>query len=685
MSHDKLFMAIKSNHIFQAMQKIKLDMNEIRKRVIIENVSPEIDCGLFPARRAIGEKVRVNADIFADGYDLIAAELFYRKTGASKWKTKPMSLLVNDRWEAFFTVYELGGYEFTIQAWIDKFSTWKNGIEKKSAAGMDISLELKEGALLIQEAAFRAEGLNAELLKNKALDLESQKPVNGNMPFTVDEELTRLMTCYPDKHFITEYARRLHIRVEKPLARFSAWYEMFPRSCSRETGRHGTFQDCIDRLPYISDMGFDVLYLPPIHPIGKTNRKGKNNQIIADPEDPGSPWAIGSGEGGHHSINPELGTLEDFKRLVSEAQKHGIEIALDIAFQCSPDHPYVKENQKWFSLRPDGSIQFAENPPKKYQDIYPFDFETEYFESLWLELLGVVRYWIGQGIRIFRVDNPHTKPLPFWEWLIGEIKKEYPDIIFLSEAFTRPKTMFRLAKGGFTQSYTYFTWRNFKWEIERYFRELTQTVVKEFFWPNLWPNTPDILPEYLQSGGRSAFLIRLTLAATLSTNYGIYGPAFELCINEAREPYTEEYLNSEKYEIHHWNLDHPDSLKPYITRINRIRRENPALKQNNLIFHPVKNEAIICYSKHTDNYENIIVVVINLDPHHTHSAWLKLPVNQFGLDDHKTFQMHDLISNARYMWHAGENYLELDPNVVPAHIFRIRRRVRSEHDFDYFM
>jgi starch synthase (maltosyl-transferring) len=660
-------------------------MNETRKRVIIENVSPEIDCGRFPARRAIGEKVRVSADIFADGHDLLAADLLYRKTGAPKWNTKPMSLLVNDRWEAFFTTRELGAYEFSIQAWIDRFSTWKNGIEKKSAAGMDISLELKEGILLVREASFRAKGLDVELLKNKASYFDSEKQMNENLPFTVDEELTRLMSFYPDKHCKTEYARRLHIFVESPLARFSAWYEMFPRSCSREPGRHGNFQDCIDRLPYIAGMGFDVLYLPPIHPIGKTNRKGRNNQIIAGPEDPGSPWAIGSEEGGHRSINPELGTLEDFKRLVSEAQKHGIEIALDIAFQCSPDHPYVKENQKWFRLRPDGSMQFAENPPKKYEDIYPFDFETESAKSLWLELLGVVRYWIGQGVRIFRVDNPHTKPLPFWEWLIAEIKKEHPDIIFLSEAFTRPKTMYRLAKGGFTQSYTYFTWRNLKWEIERYFQELTQTVVKEFFWPNLWPNTPDILPEYLQLGGRPAFLIRLTLAATLSTNYGIYGPAFELCANEASEPFTEEYLNSEKYEIHHWNLDQPGNLKPYITRINRIRRENPALKQNNLIFHPVKNEDIICYSKHSDDHENIIVVVVNLDPHQAHSALLKLPVKKFGLDEQQTFQMHDLISNARYMWHAGENYLELDPKVVPAHIFRIRRRVRSEHDFDYFM
>ncbi len=660
-------------------------MNELNKRVIIENVSPEIDGGRFAARRAIGEKVAVTADIFADGHDLLSAELFYRKTGSPQWETKPMTLTINDRWEAFFRVSQLGAYEFTVQAWIDRFKTWKNGIEKKSRAGLDISIELKEGILLIQEAGLRADTQDAGLLENKALYLGSEKWIKEGIPFTVDETLTRLMELYLDKRCKTEYPRCPRINVERPRARFSQWYEMFPRSCAKKPGQHGTFQDCIDRLPYISEMGFDVLYLPPIHPIGKTNRKGKNNQVTAGPDDPGSPWAIGSEEGGHRSIHPQLGTLEDFKRLISEARKHEIEIALDIAFQCSPDHPYVKKHPEWFRLRPDGSIQFAENPPKKYQDIYPFDFETEDAESLWLELLEVVRYWIRQGVRIFRVDNPHTKPLPFWEWLIGEIKKEHQDIIFLSEAFTRPKTMYRLAKGGFTQSYTYFTWRNLKWEIEQYFKELTQTVAKEFFWPNLWPNTPDILPEYLQMGGRPAFLIRLTLAATLSTNYGIYGPAFELCANEPKEPFSEEYLDSEKYEIHHWDLKDPGNLKPYIARVNRIRRENPALKQNNLIFHPVQNENIICYSKHTDDYENVIVVVVNLDPHHSHSALLKLPVEDFGLDEQQTFQMHDLISNARYMWHTGENYLELNPNVVPAHIFRIRRRLRSEHDFDYFM
>ncbi len=659
-------------------------MKEKRKRVLIENVVPEIDGGRFPARRAVGEKVGVQADIFSDGHDSLAARIFYRKEGA-QWETVAMSLLANDRWEATFAVRELGVYEFTLEAWIDTFETWRSGTEKKSAAGLNVSVELTEGARLVEEAVSRADGKDADLLKIKAASLEAEVKSGGSSIFMVDDELARLMELYPDRRLKTEYGKVPKIRVETPRARFSAWYELFPRSSSQEPGRHGTFEDCIDRLPYIAEMGFDVLYLPPIHPIGKTNRKGRNNSVVAAPEDPGSPWAIGSEEGGHRSIDPLLGTLDDFKRLVSEARKLGIETAIDIAFQCSPDHPYVKEHPEWFKTRPDGSIQFAENPPKKYEDIYPFDFESEHAESLWNELLNVVRYWIEQGVRVFRVDNPHTKPLPFWEWLISEVKRTDPDIVFLAEAFTRPKIMYRLAKGGFTQSYTYFTWRNQKWEIEEYFKELAQTNAKEFFWPNLWPNTPDILPEYLQMGGRPAFLIRLVLAATLSSNYGIYGPVFELCENEPKGAFSEEYTNSEKYEVRHWDLDRPDSLKPFIARINRIRRENPALRENNLRFHPADNDDMICYSKHSDDKDNIVVVVVNLDPHHSHAARLNLPSREFGLDEKQTFQMHDLIGNARYLWHPGENYVELDPKTVPAHIFRIRRRVRSEHDFDYFM
>jgi starch synthase (maltosyl-transferring) len=462
---------------------------------------------------------------------------------------------------------------------------------------------------------------------------------------------------------------------------------MFPRSCADDDPtRHGTFKDCLNRLPYIAEMGFDVLYLPPIHPIGRSHRKGKNNTVTAGPGDPGSPWAIGADEGGHTAIHPDLGTMEDFLQLVASAGEYGIDIALDIAFQCSPDHPYVTDHPEWFQWRADGTVQYAENPPKKYQDIYPFAFESSHYESLRQELLGVIHFWIDKGIRIFRIDNPHTKPLRFWEWLIEDCKKLYPETIFLAEAFTRPKTMYRLAKGGFTQSYTYFTWRNLKWEIEQYFDTLTKTHVKEFFWPNLWPNTPDILPEFLQLGGRPAFILRLMLAATLSSSYGIYGPAFELCINQPLDPGGEEYMDSEKFEIAHWDLEAPHTIRPFITRINRIRRENPALQQTrNLMFHPVDKEEILCFSKYTDDFSNIIFVAANLDPHHTHSAWVQLPFAKMGVPIDKSFQMHDLVSDARYLWHEGHNFLEIDPGVVPVQVFRIRRRMRSENDFDYFM
>jgi len=656
------------------------------KRVIIENVKPRIDGGRFPIRRAVGDAVRVEADIFADGHDLLSAELRYRKESDSEWQTLPMVLLVNDRWEATFNVTELGRYEYTVRAWVDRFRTWTDKLRKKYAAGQDVTVDLLEGAELTAAAATRAAGRDAARLEQIADFLRSRERMTDRVKTALNNELAGLMQRYPDRQLATEYDRALAVSTERLRARFSSWYELFPRSCTGEPGRHGTFADCIERLPYIAAMGFDVLYLPPIHPIGKTNRKGPNNSVNAGPNDPGSPWAIGSEAGGHTAIHPQLGTLEDFRSLVAAAQEHEIELALDIAFQCSPDHPYVKEHPEWFRRRPDGSIQYAENPPKKYQDIYPFDFETEQVEALWQELLQVVRFWTDQGIRIFRVDNPHTKPMPFWDWLIAAIKKDHPEVIFLSEAFTRPKVMYRLAKGGFTQSYTYFTWRNLKWEIEQYFEELNRAPVRDFFWPNLWPNTPDILPEYLQLGGRAAFITRLALAATLSSNYGIYGPTFELCVNEPKEPHSEEYLDSEKYEIHHWDLDQPQNLKNFIGRVNRIRRENPALQQNrNLKFHKVNTDQVLCYTKHTDDFSNMVLVAANLDPHHTHSAWLKLPMGELKLDPQQPFQVHDLISGARYLWHADYNYIELDPKTVPVHIFRIRRRVRSEHDFDYFM
>ena len=433
-------------------------------------------------------------------------------------------------------------------------------------------------------------------------------------------------------------------------------------------------------------MGFDVLYLPPIHPIGYSFRKGKNNVLEAQPGDVGSPWAIGAKEGGHKAIHPQLGSLADFKRLVAEAKKLDIEIALDIAFQCTPDHPYVTEHPEWFRKRSDGSIQYAENPPKKYQDIYPLDFESENWQELWNELKSVILFWCEQGVRIFRADNPHTKAFPFWEWVIGEVKKNYPDALFLAEAFTRTKVMYRLAKLGFSQSYTYFTWRNTKPELTQYFTELTQTEVGDFFRANLWPNTPDILTEYLQFGGRPAFMTRLVLAAMLGANYGIYGPAFELCENVAREPGSEEYLNSEKYEIKHWDLEKPGSLRELIARVNRIRRENRALQSDrNLRFYPVDNPEILCFGKSTDDLSNVIVVAVNLDPHHTQSGWVELPSEELGLDPQQTFQMHDLLTDARYLWQGKRNYVQLDPDSVPAQIFRVRPRIRREQDFDYFM
>jgi starch synthase (maltosyl-transferring) len=494
------------------------------------------------------------------------------------------------------------------------------------------------------------------------------------------------MAHAPDRQFATSYSLALQVMVDRPLARCSAWYELFPRSCSPTPGQHGTFADCAARLPSIAQMGFDVLYLPPIHPIGEAHRKGENNTVGAKPDDVGSPWAIGSAAGGHRAIHPQLGTAEDFRRLVTQARASGIEIALDLAWQCSPDHPYVTEHPEWFRQRPDGTIQYAENPPKQYQDIYPFHFETDHWQALWDELKGVVLHWIAQGVTVFRVDNPHTKPLRFWEWLIAEVKRAHPDVIFLAEAFTRPKVMYHLAKVGFSQSYTYFTWRNTKEELQQYLTELTQTEVCEYFRPNFWPNTPDILSEYLQFGGRPAFVVRLILAATLSANYGVYGPAFELGEHTPKEPGSEEYLDSEKYQLRHWDVQQPESLRELITRINRVRRDNPALHSNTgLHFHTVANDELLCYSKATPDLANIMLMVVNLHPHHVQAGWLELDLAALGLAANTPYQVHDLVSEARFLWQGARNYAELHPEVMPAHIFRVRRRTRTEHDFDYYL
>ncbi len=597
-----------------------------------------------------------------------------------------MDFLVNDRWRGEFTVTEMGQYRYTVQAWVDDFKSWRQALVKKFDAGQDVSIDLLTGAELVDEAGKRATGSDGKKLKTVALALRSDRETSNRIRIALGDELAELMARCPDKGLAAIYDRELVTVVDRPKARFSAWYEMFPRSCASVPGQHGTFKDCEGRLPYIAGMGFDVLYFPPIHPIGRTHRKGKNNNPAPGPDDPGSPWAIGSKEGGHKDVHPQLGTLEDFRQLVAKTGEHGMEIAIDLAFQCTPDHPYVNEHPEWFRWRPDRTVQYAENPPKKYEDIYPLNFESEKWQELWAELKEVVLFWIDRGVRVFRVDNPHTKPFHCWEWLIGEVKRDYPDVIFLAEAFTRPKVMYQLAKLGFTQSYTYFAWRNTKWELTQYFTELTQTEVREYFRPNLWPNTPDILTEYLQMGGRPAFMARLVLAATLGANFGIYGPAFELCESQAKELGSEEYLDSEKYEIKKWDITKPDSLRDFIARVNRIRRENPALQEDwTLRFHPIDNDQLICYSKQTEDLSNIIVIVVNLDPHHRHSGWVEFPLQTLGIDHGQAFQVHDLLSDARHLWHGNRNYVELDPQVVPAHIFRLRRRVRTERDFDYFM
>ncbi len=662
-------------------------MSEIsgRARVVIESVTPEVDCGAYPAKRTVGSKVFVEADIFADSHDILSARILFKKEGEEKWLFSPMKQLVNDRWVGHFSPMEIGRYQYTVEAWINHYGTWLNNFIKKVQSNQDVEIESLVGSELVLSAGKRADEPDAASLMSGLKRIESANTLEEKLDAFSDEDLVALMDQWPDLSNSVMYPKVLTVVVDRQRAEFSSWYEMFPRSAGID-GKHGTFKDCERLLPYVSSMGFDVLYLPPIHPIGRTKRKGPNNSPEASKSDPGSPWAIGAKEGGHTAIHPELGSLKDFRRLVKKVRESNMEIALDMAFQCSPDHPWAKEHPEWFRLRPDGSIQYAENPPKKYEDIYPLNFESDQWFELWKALRDVVFFWLKEGVRIFRVDNPHTKPFPFWEWLIAEVKKEYPETIFLAEAFTRPKVMRKLAKIGFSQSYTYFSWRNTKYEIEEYMTHLALTEVEEYFRPNLWPNTPDILTEYLQMGGREAFLTRLILAATLSASYGIYGPAFELCENRAVAFGSEEYLDSEKYQIRKWDLDNPDSLKDMIARVNKIRRENPALRSNSsLRFHQCDNENIIVYSKHTEDYSNIVLCVVNLDPHYTQSGWISVPSKELGLDTESPFQVHDLLSEARFLWHGERNYVEIDPKSVSGHIFQVKLKVRSEKDFDYYM
>ena len=655
---------------------------EGRARVVIEGVTPQVDCGRYPVKRVLGEPVVVQADVFADGHDVLACLLRYRHEADPAWSETRMTPLGNDRWQASFVVSRLGTYRYTIVGWVDHLLTWRHDLARRIDAD-DIRVAAQIGSRLIGEAADRAGSEDRARLRAWAQRLAAAQEPAQIKEIAADAAMAELAGRHADHGLATRFERELAVTVDRARARYSTWYEMFPRSAAAEPGRHGTFADCIARLPYIAEMGFDVLYLPPIHPIGRAYRKGRNNALAAESGDVGSPWAIGSAEGGHKAVHPQLGTLEDFARLRTCAQELGIEIALDIAFQVSPDHPYVREHPEWFTWRPDGTVQYAENPPKKYQDIYPFNFESAAWAALWGELKGIFEFWIAQGVRIFRVDNPHTKPFAFWEWVIAELKARHPEVILLAEAFTRPRIMHRLAKLGFTQSYTYFAWRNTKHEITEYFTELAQGPGREYFRPNVWPNTPDILTEYLQHGGRPAYAARALLAGTLAASYGLYGPAYELLQHVAREPGSEEYRDSEKYELRHWDLEHPDSLRWLLARINAIRRENPALQSDwSLRFLDVDNEQLIAYYKATPDGSNLIVTIVNLDPHYPHAGWLELDRAGLGLEDETPYQMHDLLTDVRYLWQGARNYVQLEPGM--AHIFRVRRRVRTEHDFDYF-
>lgn len=656
-----------------------------RQRVVVARLSPEVDCGRFAIKRVVGEAVVVEADVFGDSHDQVACRILYWQDGHEAL-TSPMRPLGNDRWRGEFLVTELGTYRYTVEGWIDRFETWRRDLEKRISGGQEVSVDLLIGAALIERAAERATGGDAKALQDWAHRLRGAEGGESGAAIALDMELRKLIQHYPDRDLATQYERQLSVVVEREKAVFSTWYELFPRSCSPQPGCHGTLRDCEEWLPYVAAMGFDVIYLPPIHPIGKTFRKGRNNSLPAQADDVGSPWAIGLTEGGHKSIHPDLGTLQDFRRFVSKAADQGLEVALDIALQCSPDHPYVQQHREWFSTRPDQTIQYAENPPKKYQDIYPLNFESPNWRELWEELKSVFLFWIEQGVRIFRVDNPHTKSFSFWEWVIAETKNQHPEVLFLAEAFTRPNVMYRLAKLGFSQSYTYFTWRNTKQELTEYFEELTKTQVREYLRPNLWPNTPDILPEFLQVGGRASFMVRLVLAATLGASYGLYGPAFEMCENAPLEPGREEYLNSEKYELKHRDLNSKKSLRDLISKVNRVRKQNPALQTNgNLRFHRTDNPSLLCYSKNTDDFSNLIIVVVNLDCFHVQTGWIELDLDSIGMDTRHAFQAYDLLSEGRFLWQGSRNYVQLMPESLPAHILRVRRWVRTEHDFDYYL
>jgi starch synthase (maltosyl-transferring) len=645
----------------------------IAERVVIENVAPEVDGGRFPAKAAVGDCFTVEADIFSDGHDKLGAALLIRRAGSEDWREAPMAFFDNDRWRGFAIVEENARYRYTVIAWRDLFASWRDEVSKKHAAGVPVTLELAEGRALVERTlaeSDRADASDRRALETLLADFDAATDDSGRLARLMALETSVLMQRAGLRTDLSRYPRELDLVVDRKAAAFSAWYELMPRSASNDPKRHGTFDDVIARLPYVRDLGFDVLYFPPIHPIGRMHRKGKNNSLTPGPDDPGSPYAIGSPEGGHDAVHPELGSFDDFARLVAAARQHGLEIALDFAIQASRDHPWIKEHPEWFDWRPDGSIKFAENPPKKYEDIVHLHFSDAAFPSLWYALRDVVLFWVDNGVKIFRVDNPHTKPVPFWEWMIRDVRDRHPDVIFLAEAFTRPKMMKRLAKVGFTQSYSYFTWRNTKSELTQYLTELTQTECRDFMRPNFFVNTPDINPFFLQTSGRPGFRIRLILAGTLAGNYGVYN-GFEICEAEP-VPGKEEYLNSEKYEIRAFDWDKPEHIRPDIRLINRLRREHPALQSfTNLVFYNAWNDSILYYGKMTPAKDDFLLFAVNLDPHNGQGADFEVPLWEFGLPDEASIEAENLVTDTRFTWHGKVQHMWLDPHERPYAIWRL--------------
>ncbi len=662
-------------------------MSERLGSVVIEGVSPKVDGGRYPAKRIAGERVRIEADIYKEGHDVLAAVVRWRQeiptTDQSPWAEVPMQPAGNDHWFAEFPLARAGRYVFTVEAWTDWYASWADELRRKVAAGQRVPSELLEGAALLRTTAERAETVSLadqdRLLAAEGALLAG--PEEEAVRVALDPGLLTLASRHPDRITAVTHPP-LQLLVERPRAQTGAWYELFPRSARRDGKHHGTFRDAEALLPEVRAMGFDVLYLPPIHPIGRTARKGKNNNPVAEPGEVGSPWAIGASEGGHKAIHPDLGTLADFRRFQDKAFDHGLELALDLAFQCSPDHPYVKDHPEWFNRRPDGTIKTAENPPKKYQDIVNFDWLGPARDALWVELESVVQYWIDQGVKIFRVDNPHTKPVIFWEWLLRRIHDRHPDVVFLSEAFTRPKMMKMLAKVGFSQSYTYFTWRNFKHELEDYLKELTASEVAEYMRGNLWPNTPDILPEPLQNAPPAAFKIRLALAATLSSSYGIYS-GYEQC-EGVPLPGKEEYLDSEKFQLKARDPDAAGNIRAFISRINAVRAASPSLAlYRNLRFWKCSNDRVLFYSKLTPDQRDQLLCVVSLDPYGAQEAILEIPLEALGIAPSQTYQVHDLLREDRALWQGPTALVQLSPE-RPAAIFRVTRYRKTEHEFDYF-